>query len=235
VKDVMTPDPVTVPPDLPFKAVADLMLERRIRGVPVVDGAGTVLGVITDSDLLVKPAYAQEPRHGHGGAIRRALARVVHHDEPDITPRRTAAELMSSPPITTSPWDDVEDVGRLMLERRIGRMPVLRDGRLVGIVSRHDLMRQYQRTDAELAEAVEQALHDPLLAESEPQVTVTVNDGVVLLRGTVRYPRDVEVLASTVAGIGGVVDVRIEVDASHAEPAPPPAAAPFQEQSPKYY
>jgi CBS domain-containing protein len=234
VKDVMTADPVCVPPDLPFKEVADLMLERRIRGVPVVDGAGTVLGVITESDLLTKPAYAHESRHDKGG-LWSALTRLVHRDRREAAPRRFASELMSSPPITVSPWDDVEDVGQLMVERRIGRLPVLRDGKLVGIVSRHDLVRQFDRTDQQIAAEVERALHDPLLAESEPQIDVTVDDGVVLLRGSVRYPRDVEVLATTVAGIGGVVDVRSEVSAAHDEPAPPPASAPFEEQSPRYY
>jgi CBS domain-containing protein len=234
VKDIMTADPVCVPPDLPFKEVADLMLERRIRGVPVVDDAGKVLGVITESDLLVKPAYAHEHRHEESG-IRHFLARLRHRDRTEAGPRRVASDIMSSPPVTASPWDDVEDATQLMLERGISRLPVLREGRLVGIVSRHDLVRQFDKTDEEIAADVEQALHDPLLAESEPQVAVTVDDGVVLIRGTVRYPRDVEVLATTVAGIGGVVDVRSEVTAAHDEPAPPPASAPFEEQSPRYY
>src|SRR5829696_5373523 len=199
VRDLMTVDPVTVGPDLPFKDVADVLVNRNIGGVPVVDETGTVLGVITESDLIMKPAYAHEAAGTSKGRFQALLERFRPGPEERPT-GRTARTIMSAPPLTAAPWDDVEVVGRRMLKHRIGRLPVLQDSRLVGIVSRRDLVRQFQKTDGQIADDVDQALRDPLLFESEPQVTATVDDGVVVLRGTVRYPRDVEVLNSVVAG-----------------------------------
>ena len=124
---------------------------------------------------------------------------------------------MSAPAVTATPWDDLEVVGRRLLKQRIGRLPVLEEGQLVGIISRRDLVRQYDRSEQEIAADVEKALHDPLLAEADPRVTYTVDDGVVTLSGTVRSALDITSVESLVAGTRGVVDVRNELTASPGE------------------
>lgn len=227
VKDVMTAEPVTVRPDLPFKEVADLLIEHGIGGVPVVDDHGAVLGVITETDLIMKPAYEHE-EHGRKGLVRSLLA-GRHRSWVETSTALAARDIMSAPPVTAAPWDDLEVVGRRLLKHRIGRLPVIDEGQLVGIVSRRDLVRQFHRSDAQIAADVEQALHDPLLFESSPRVAVAVDDGVVSLKGTVQYPHHVEAIGSLVAGIGGVVDVRNELTATDAEPSPP-RTVPFPDE-----
>jgi CBS domain-containing protein len=223
VKDIMTAAPVTVPPDLPFKEVADRLIERNIGGVPVVDDSGAVLGVITETDLITKPAYAREEPGRRWrflswfGGDRRSKVQKAYGP--------TARDIMTAPPVTAGLWDDVEEVARQLLKHHIGRLPVVHDGQLVGIVSRRDLVRQFHHTDEQILADVEDALHDPLLSESDPRVTFTVQDGIVALRGTVRYPHDIETISSLVAGIGGVVDVRTDVTAGDREPSAPPADA----------
>jgi CBS domain-containing protein len=236
VRDVMTADPVTVAPDLPFKDVADVLIERNIGGVPVVDATGAVLGVITESDLIAKPAYGHEHAEEHRARrlYHSVLARV-RREPAKPTTGRTAKDIMTAPAMTAAPWDDLEVVGRRMLKNRVGRLPVLQDGKLVGIVSRRDLVRQFHQTDAQIAADVERVLGDPLLSESQPSVTVVVDDGIVVLRGTVRYEQDAEALSSLVAGVGGVVDIRNEVTAAQGEPGAPPPGVPFEEPAPRYY
>jgi CBS domain-containing protein len=230
VKDVMTAPAVTVAPDLPFKRVADILIERNIGGVPVVDSTGALLGVITESDLITKPAYHHE-EHGPKRVLH-SLLEAVRPSRAEPATGRTAREIMSAPARTASPWDDVEVVGRRMLKHGIGRLPVLQDGVLVGIVSRRDLVRQFHKTDEQIAEDVYAALRDPLVAESEPNVTVAVDDGNVVLQGTVRYARDLELLSLLAAGVGGVVDVRNEATAAGSEPGPPPPTMPYADPTP---
>jgi CBS domain-containing protein/nucleotide-binding universal stress UspA family protein len=168
VRDVMTAPAISVPPTASFKAIVDLMLRHRVSALPVVDDAGNLLGMVTEADLITKPA--------HGGGLRRG---------------QTAGEIMSTPADSAHLDDTVRDLARQMIVDHRRHLPVI-DGsrRLVGVVSRRDLLRMFDRPDAELAADVSDALaEDPLLDSHD--LSVTASDGVVMIEGTVRRIDDV--------------------------------------------
>lgn len=132
VGDMMTTDVVTVPPEMPYKLVADLLVRRGVSAVPVVDPTGVVLGVVSEADLLAKLEYADRtPRHPLSARRMRYRSRKAVGD--------TAAELMTAPAVTVSATETVTRAARLMDAAGIKRLPVVDDGgRLVGIVARRD-------------------------------------------------------------------------------------------------
>jgi hypothetical protein len=123
---------------------------------------------------------------------------------------RVAADLMTAEVDTVTPTDDLHQVARTMLERRHKRLPVLHDGRVVGIVARHDLLRPFERTDSELTVDVELVLAGPDLP-AELEVLFEVDHGVVRLSGSTRVPGDIAPVLGAVARIPGVVAVDSEL------------------------
>jgi CBS domain-containing protein len=219
VKALMTRDVVTVMPQTSLKQVARLLAKHGISGMPVRDRDGIVVGVVTEADILLKEVGL---RPGRGGP----LAWLV--DGSDITKTRkslarTAGEAMSSPPITTSPWRTVSEAARLMLDRRVNRLPVLDGTRLVGILSRGDLVRAFKRDDEDIErEICEEAIGESLWI-SRDDVAVGVRNGEVTLRGRVKARSDAGLLVAFVSTVPGVVGVRSELvwetdDVAH----PPP-------------
>ena len=134
VRDVMTTHVVRAAPSDTYADVADLLLEHGITGVPVTDGSGRVLGVVSETDLLRCEAVRSE----------RARPERASDVGPGSTvppgPAETAAELMTCPPITASPDDDLPGTARKLLRSGLRLLPVVVDGRLVGTVSRRDLL-----------------------------------------------------------------------------------------------
>jgi predicted transcriptional regulator/nucleotide-binding universal stress UspA family protein len=180
----MSAPAVTVAPDATFKEVVDLMLRRSISALPVVDDTGALLGMISEADLIARPA--------HSGR-RRGM--------------QTAAGIMSAPAECVHLDDTVRDVARRMLESRRKHFPVL-DGsrRPVGIVSRRDLLRMFDRGDAELVAEVSDALGEDQVL-SGCAVSVTARDGVVTIEGTVRRADDVAYVRRRAWMVPCVVDV----------------------------
>ncbi len=115
VQEIMTTDVITVPTTMPVKDVAHILSEKRITGLPVVNDAGEVVGVLSEFDII--------RRHG-----------------------ATAADIMTPQVISVTPDAGAEEVATLLTNRRIRRLPVLADGRLVGIVSRSDMVRLFTVT-----------------------------------------------------------------------------------------
>jgi CBS domain-containing protein len=200
VGDVMTTDVVTVPPDMPYKAVADLLVQHGVSAVPVVDATGRVLGVVSEADLLAKLEYADRtPRHPLSARRMRYGSGKAAGD--------TAGELMTAPAVTVRRTETVTRAARLMDAAGIRRMPVVNyDGQLVGIVARRDLLRLYTRPDAETRAAlIDGVLHSLWVDPSI--VGVEVVDGVVTLTGHVDRRSTAAVVAAFVLGTPGVVDV----------------------------
>lgn len=141
VKEVMTTDVVTVGPETPVRELARLMLEKNIGGIPVVED-NRLVGIVTEEDLIVKnvkikfPTYIQlldaviylESIKKYEEELRKALG-------------ATAGEVMTSPVITISPDEDIEAAATLMFEKGISRLPVVEDDRLVGIVTKRDIIK----------------------------------------------------------------------------------------------
>lgn len=210
VKDVMTPDPVTVGPDEPLRQVADLLATHGISGLPVVGPAGEPLGVVSEADLIAKEAGQPEARSGLGW-------RWLFPGQGDAEARaklaaRTAGEAMSSPAIVIRPETAIVEAARTMTERRVNRLPIVdRSGTLVGIVTRADLVRMFVRSDAEIRREIEHDVIVKMLWMEPSRVRVQVADGAVSLSGRVQTRLDGELLPRLVERVPGVVAVTSEL------------------------
>jgi CBS domain-containing protein len=227
VSDVMSAPVVTATADRPLPDLVDLMLRDGISGIPIVDADSRLVGVVTEADLISKPAY--------GGTRRRPLAvfRDVLRGHQNEWARKshgvTAGDIMTRIVETSRPDEDIRVAARRMVNCGVKRLPVVDDGRLVGIISRTDVLRTMHRTDEELEYDISSVLADPMRVPESTLVDVTVRDGVVTLGGTVRYPIDLPVLSSIVWRIPGVVDVRNEATPTEPNPEPPASSQPLSD------
>jgi CBS domain-containing protein len=200
VRDVMTTDVMTVAPDTDLRQVAALLVQKRISGVPVVEGE-RVVGVVSERDILFK----ERPSDGlHRGVLAWLM------DEGDLMLKidaRTALSAMTSPAVTIGPARSVADAAALMLEEGVSRLPVLEGTRLVGIVTRHDLVRAFARTDEEIWQEIET---DPLIRSywrRPGSYDVSVENGVVTLTGRVDSKEHAHLIEAFVDRVPGVVAV----------------------------
>jgi CBS domain-containing protein len=202
VKDVMSALPVSVTETTPFREIAARLRECRVSAFPVLDADQKVTGVVSEADLLVKEAMLSEP-----GGIGGLLTGLIHHAARVKAAGVTAADLMTSPAVTTGPDDTVEHAARLMYDRKVKRLPVVDEhGRLVGIISRTDALAVFDRTDAEIrAEIMTQVI----AGRSEPSwYSVIVKDGVVTLEGNPETTAIGHNLVWRTRHVQGVVAVR---------------------------
>ena len=203
VRDVMTTEVVIVEPGESLKEVARLMVERRISGVPVVDGEGRVLGVVSEGDLLVKERGARRIR---GGPLAWLVDPVEVGDRIRLG-ARVAGEAMTSPALTIAPSRPLSAAAEMMLAQRVNRLPVLQDGRLVGIVTRADLVRAFARSDAAIAREIrEDVLGTHMLLDEH-----AVEEGEVHLSGELGRRTQAELLPALAGRVPGVVGVASRV------------------------
>jgi CBS domain-containing protein len=139
VREVMTADVVTIPPELPVIRIALLLCERGISAVPVVDADGCVLGIVTEADLLRRLASACDRPQPWLAAVFTSPA--IAADRYARTHGFTAEEVMTMDVVTVAPDSPASRVAALMERHGVGRLPVVERGRLCGIVSRGDLLR----------------------------------------------------------------------------------------------
>jgi CBS domain-containing protein len=143
-REFMTKDPVTVSPDTPTPEIAKLLLARGISAAPVVNGEGTPIGMVSEGDLLGRGEADREARRDWWLTLL-AEGEALH---PDFlatlrNPQLTAREVMSAPVVRITETTEAPEIARLLEEYRIKRVPVVRDDRIVGIVSRADLLRAF--------------------------------------------------------------------------------------------
>ena len=200
--DVMTAPVVTVAPETPFKDVVITLIEHDVSGVPVVDATGRVVGVVTEADLVTKEAFSGRRRF-------LAVLSDLLTGEPwkHKAEGLTAGDVMTRMPVVAAPDDDVGRLARRMLQRGIKRLPVVKDGALVGIVTRQDLLRAFDRSDDDIAHDIRARLASPLFTPEDQAVTFRVADGVVTLEGSVHYESDRAVVEGMVGSVPGVVAV----------------------------
>jgi CBS domain-containing protein len=205
VADVMVDNVVTAHRDTPFKEVARLLGAHRISGLPVVD-EGRVIGVLSETDLMLRQARDPHPAVPSAGWLRRLTRRGrVEHEKSSA---RTAGGLMTSPAVTVRADDTVREAARTMARHGVERLPVLDDaGRLVGIVTRSDLLGVFRRDDEDIREDVEQRVFVETLWLTPRVVTVTVQDGVVTLVGRLERRSEKTIAAAMTARLDGVVGV----------------------------
>jgi CBS domain-containing protein len=207
LQDVMTTPVASVPPDRSLRTVAKELAERHISGMPVVDGDGEVVGVISAADLVSREA---------GAAPRRTLlGRFSRRGEPDATARRRTelvSEAMTTPAITMAPDRSVASAARTMLARGIHRIPVVEQGKLVGIVTGTDLVRAFARPADLVSFAVRSQIRYRLALAHDPgPVEVVIDEDGLTLRGTVIRRSTVAGLIEAAADVPGAVDVHSEL------------------------
>jgi CBS domain-containing protein len=208
VEDVMTAEVVTARPDMTLKEAAREMAAHGISGLPVLDDELHVVGVVSEADLIAKQAQHPES-NGH-------LLHRLAHREPSDEQRRYDAHVvsaaMTAPAVTVDAYYTLTGAAELMLKRGVNRLPVMRGERLVGIVTRADLVRAFARSDADVVADVREvvALQKELGSEYGP-VGISIEEGQVTLTGQVRRRAVAETLPWAARGVPGVVDVRSEL------------------------
>ena len=200
VKDVMTTRVIWVKKDATFREMAAALREYRVSAFPVVDDDRKVIGVVSEADMLTKEALDDEPG---------VISGILHRRDQAKARGVTAGDLMTAAVIAVRPEDTVEHAAKLMYDRKVKRLPVTdADGRLVGIISRADVLSVFNRTD----EAIRAEILDevPLGEYSEDPRTldVTVKDGIVTLTGVPETSETGHEIVRRVRHIQGVVAVR---------------------------
>jgi CBS domain-containing protein len=226
VGDVMATSVVTVDRATPYKEIARLLSEHRISGMPVLKMGREVVGVVTEADLLAAEANL--------GRRLRPAGRLHWPSRTGRHPALTAGGLMTSPAVTVGPHVTVHAAGRVMSTHHVRLLPVVdEDARLVGVVSRRDLLALFLRPDEDIAADVRQVLDEILLAEPG-EAEAAVRDGVVTLTGTLdpatgAHGDLIPVAIRLMWDVDGVVDVIDQLGQARSVtptgPAAPNAAA----------
>ncbi|MFJ9908821.1 CBS domain-containing protein [Streptomyces sp. NPDC101152] len=217
VADLMTRNVVRARRDTPFKEIVELLAENDITALPVVDEMDHPLGVVSEADLLRKCSAQTDPSSRtpvpHVETWERAKAEGA-----------TAEELMSAPAVCARPEWTVVEAARLMALRNIKRLPVVDEaGRLLGIVSRGDLLRIFLRRDDAIRDEITQDVLQRTLHLAPSQVAAEVCEGKVTLGGTVEASSLVPIIERLCHNVDGVVSVAAHIgyrfDASRTAPA----------------
>lgn len=209
--EIMTRNVVTVGPTTPIRDVAQLMTTHRISGIPVVSADGTVVGIITESDLLRRSEIGTEAKRKWW---------MTFFSDPDSMAREytkshglKAQDVMTRQVVSVAEDAELKEIADTLEGRKIKRLPVMRDGKLVGIISRADLVRALSKAPATVSAApvADDALQRKLLEKMRAQdwldgtyLNLSVRDGVAELRGfigTSEQRRALRVLIEETNGI----------------------------------
>jgi CBS domain-containing protein len=221
VSDLMTTRVARVHPDASFKQIVATLTDNDVTGLPVVDEDDRPVGVVSEADLLRRESAQPDPAGLLDGppAPRTGGAR-----DGEAAHATTAAALMTSPAVVARQDWTVVQAARTMDAERIKRLPVVDEsGRLVGIVSRSDLLRVFLRKDHAIREEISGDVLERTLLLAPGEVVVTVADGCVTLRGTVAHRAMIPLVVRLCQGVDGVVDVTEELDYRADEPGADPA------------
>ncbi|MFC8716969.1 CBS domain-containing protein [Kitasatospora sp. NPDC057198] len=215
VGQLMTRPVVSVRPGTGFKEIARLLAEHDITAVPVLDAEDRPVGIVSEADLLLGECAREDP----SGLL------LTPRPTPEQAARSratTADGLMSRPALCCRPeWTAVE-AARRMQHAHLKRLPVVDEaGRLIGIVSRGDLLRVFLRQDRAIREEIRHDLLDRTLGLYPDALGVTVEDGRVTLVGTVERRSLVDVLERLCRSVDGVVDVTLLLDHREDDPVRP--------------
>ncbi|AMD01460.1 MULTISPECIES: CBS domain-containing protein [Halomonas] len=214
--DVMTPNVITVSPDADVQEIARLLLDNNISALPVVDTEHKVLGIVSEGDLM---------RRVETGTQRRKSwwLQLLEGNNPSEyikTHARKAHEIMTRDPVTVSEDESLRRIAKLLERHHIKRVPVVRDGRLVGIVSRANLLRGFaaKKTDVEAVSVDDRDIRDAILKEIDDntgvwvdRINVIVADGAVQAWGLVENQEEWQAVQVAIENTPGVKSVENNV------------------------
>jgi CBS domain-containing protein len=214
-RELMSTPVVTIHPEASLKELAEVMVAHRVSGVPVVDRAGTLLGVVSESDMMAKIEGAIAAQTGAGlPRLFTVIAKAL--DASSKTTARTVADLMTTRVVSAGPDATVQELVHLMIAYDINRIPIVEAGRLLGIVTRADVLRTFARPDAAIETDLRWRIAHELWINPEA-LTISCRNGIVTLAGTVDTHADAELVrrwAAKTEGVAGVddLDLRYAVD-----------------------
>jgi CBS domain-containing protein len=216
VKDIMTSPVLSVESESPISQAIQLMLEKRISGLPVLDGQGRLVGIVTEGDFLRRTETGTQRQRSRWLEFLIGPGRLA--DEYTRSHGRKVIDVMTPDPVTLDEQTSLEEVVRIMEKRRIKRLPVVRERKLVGIVSRANLLHALAgaASDIKPVTTSDEAIRKQLLTELGRQswapaalINAIVKQGVVELWGTITDERErqaIIVAAENVPGVKGVRD-----------------------------
>ena len=214
VRDVMTTEVATVAAETPVEEVAQFLLDRHISAAPVVDQDGDLVGIVSEGDLIRRPETGTERHRSWWLALLTAPEDLA--GEYVKSHGHRASDVMTDDVIKVHEDTLLGELATLLEKRRIKRAPVMREGKLVGIVSRADILRALAATQASpppVPSADDRSIREQLLAKEAlprgPQVNVVVNEGVVHLWGLIDSEEErkaLRVAAESIAGVRAVED-----------------------------
>ena len=228
-KDVMTTEVITVSPDTTVQALAALLSGRAISGAPVLDSAGQLVGIVSEGDLLHRAETGTErsrPRRRRSWWLDSVAEEVEQARDYVKAHGRTVNDIMTREVISVSEDTDLPEIATLLETKQVKRVPVLRDGKVVGIVSRANLVRALATTSGApkiLVDADDRTIKDQLIAELGRQQWANVWASDIMVRDRVVHiwisddqpPVEREALRVAAENIPGVQ--RVE---EHLVPAP---------------
>jgi len=240
VAEIMSRQVITIRADALVAEAAQLMLEHRVSGLPVLDAEGELLGIVTEGDLLRRVEIGTE-HHDHWLEFLIAPSRFT--EDYVRAHARHVHEVMSHPIASVAPDESVEEAVRLMECRNVKRLPVVEAGRIVGIITRADLVRALAGKLAELREvaatdtAIRDAIRDEIAKQPwgpRPGVEISVSNGSVDLYGCILDERErmaLRVLIENIPGVKAVQNHLVWIDPvsgsfiSADDPGPVPTSA----------
>jgi CBS domain-containing protein len=214
VSDIMTPQVATVSTDATVGEAIRVMLQKRISGLPVVDSSGGLAGIVTEGDFLRRQEIGTAP-HAHW--LQAILSPGAAATDYTRSHTRKIADVMTADVVSVTEDQPVAAAVKLMEKHRIKRIPVVRGRKLVGLVSRADLLRAFAGALAEVkpVQATDTAIRDSIIAEMQKEswaptasVNVIVRDGVVHLWGSIFQDNQRTALKAMAAATPGVKDVQ---------------------------
>lgn len=218
VSDIMTPHVLSVPPEESVVTAAQLMLEKRISGLPVIDAGGKLVGIVTEGDFLRRAETGTRRQRPRWIEFFMGPGRLA--DEYVRLSGRKVGDVMTGEVQTVAPDAPLEQIVRLMERHRIKRVPVVHDGKVVGIVTRANLLRAVASFAGQIAPLAPEdaAIRDQLLASLKDQpwapvtaVHVTVRNGVVQLSGVITDERQRQALRVAAENVPGVKNVEDDI------------------------
>jgi CBS domain-containing protein len=225
--DVMTRDVISVTPDMPVSKLVNLLLTRNISGTPVVTEEGQLVGIVTEGDLVRRAELGTERKRGAWLSFFTGTAALAHDY---VRSHGTKVrDVMTESVVAVTPETPVAEVADLMEERRIRRVPVVKDGKVVGIVSRQNLLRAWASLPSETASvsASDHEIRERLITElsrqnwsRRPENSIVVTDGVVHLWGLAGSEEEKRAVELAAERTPGAKEVRNHIVVLEATPYP---------------
>jgi len=207
-REIMTTPVITIAPDAPFQEIVSVMLEHAVGGLPIVDDKRRLLGIVTKADVLLSADRRQpEPDliPGHGTSWR--PERIA--DRHGRAGETTAGDLMTKNVVTAGEDTAIYQLGQLMLSHHINRLPIVKDGVLVGIVTRTDILKSFKRSDNAILAAIREMVERDLWIEPQKLMIACLN-GIVTVSGEVERRSERNLAVRLIDATDGVVAVNAD-------------------------